>query len=96
MMQWPTATHPAGGHGTLSRCRFAIALLKEFERGGKRTYLKVLKDKVSYLKDGEIIYFNLDWQENRFEALPGREPGLDPQIEHRSLGMGEGLLFERG
>jgi hypothetical protein len=49
MMQWPTAVHPAGGHGTLSRCRFAIALLKEVERGGKRTYLKVLKDKVSFL-----------------------------------------------
>jgi hypothetical protein len=92
LQQWsPDQDHPAGGKGVIARPRLAIALLREPSRG--RSFVKILKDKVTDgQNDGDIIYFNLNWHENRFEAMPGHEPDYSPSAERRP--MGQGILYE--
>lgn len=93
LQQWSQdQDHPAGGKGVLARPRFAVALLRE--PGTKRRFVKILKDKVSDDRnDGDIIYFNLNWQENRFEpAHPGNEPDFQPDAAPLSF---EGVTYQR-
>jgi hypothetical protein len=94
LQQW-TADHnaPAGGRGVLQRPRLVISLLREQGRQGRR-FVRVLKDKVTPGRnDGDELFFNLHWQENRFESLhPGHEPDCNPDQATLTF---EGTTYER-